>query len=342
MTNPLRAVSGNAITRSQAGQRPSHNIWTRLFFTGIDGFWEGFAVRTRLALSYRLLFCRRRSTRVGCLVHGDESYRRTSKLRCLFCSQRRDSVLRCEKPLKVTPMFRSLIPAFILCSLCTAAAAQTSAPPDSPSPAAGLAKPPTLAEITAAIDERTSSLSGYQSLLQDPNPARALAAAQIMLESGDPNLVRLAMENGLVSPDSSLRAAVMDYYFKSKPTLGIRFTAEAVGDDKLDQLRENILSWNGAMGPDKTGSFSVGVGEFSEKLNCYLWAGAAPDSTDLTDCKVRANAASFSVYLMNQWVDFSPGQDGNFTGGATSNLGRNSYEAHWFVGPLSLTVRLLP
>lgn len=239
-------------------------------------------------------------------------------------------------------MLRMLASALILGCSFTAATAQTSTPSDSPSPAADPAKPKSLAEIMAAIDERTSSLGGFQALLQDPNPARALAATQVMLESGDPSLVRLALENGLVSPDSSLRAAALDYYFKSKPTLGIRFTAEAVDDGKLEQLIENVISWGGAMGPDKTGSFSAAVGDFSEKMNCYLRAGAEPDSTNVADCTARVNAASFSVYLMDQWVDFAPTQDGSFTGGATSNHHSNSNQDSWFAGPLALTVRLLP
>ena len=77
-------------------------------------------------------------------------------------------------------------------------------------------------------------------------------------------------------------------------------------------------------------------------MNCYLWAGAEPESTDAADCILRANAASFSVNLMGQWVDFAPAQDGSFTGGIMSNFRAFPNTAERFVGPLALTVRLLP
>ncbi|WP_258028293.1 hypothetical protein [Cereibacter sphaeroides] len=52
-----------------------------------------------------------------------------------------------------------------------------------------------------------NDLNPYQALLNDPDPARAQAAMQIMLESGDADLTRMALEYGLLSPNPTVQAA---------------------------------------------------------------------------------------------------------------------------------------
>lgn len=43
------------------------------------------------------------------------------------------------------------------------------------------------------VDQQMSNLNPYQELLNNPDPARSLAAMKVMLESGDEALVRMAL-----------------------------------------------------------------------------------------------------------------------------------------------------
>lgn len=71
--------------------------------------------------------------------------------------------------------------------------------------------------MLAEIDRRAGNASGYDALLQDPDPRRSAAAVALMMESGDEALMRKAMSFGLASPESSIRSTTLTYYLQTLP-----------------------------------------------------------------------------------------------------------------------------
>ncbi len=134
------------------------------------------------------------------------------------------------------------------------------------------AQTPSPAEIAAMVDERVSALNPYAELLNDPDPERSLAALQIMLESGDTALTRMALEFGLLSPNPVVRRSAVEAYLKSGPMLSLTFDG---GDDPDANFTSTIRgSYSGSTEPDNTGYWKIKVGEFSAEQGCYMHANA--------------------------------------------------------------------
>lgn len=163
-------------------------------------------------------------------------------------------------------------------------------------------------EMLAEIDRRAGSASGYDALLQDPDPRRSAAAVALMMESGDEALMRKAMSFGLASPESSIRSTTLNYYLKTLPTLALDFDAAEIADDKLPDLEKGVRNLGGALGPNKKGSFSVALGPWSDKDQCYSRVSG-------NSCSARINAQSISVMIGDQWINLNPNAEGNLEGG---------------------------
>lgn len=185
-------------------------------------------------------------------------------------------------------------------------------------------------EMLAEIDRRASSATGYDALLEDPDPRRSVAAVALMMESGDEELMRKAMTFGLTSPEASIRSTALSYYLKTLPTLALDFDAEGVTDDELPELDKAVRSWEGSLGPNKKGSFSVALGPWSEDVQCYTTSSG-------NNCVARINAQSVSVNVADQWVNLNPNAEGNLEGGMTV---KNRF-TNGAYGPLKITVRLV-
>lgn len=188
-------------------------------------------------------------------------------------------------------------------------------------------------EMLAEIDRRAGNASGYDALLQDPDPRRSAAAVTLMMESGSEDLMRKAMSFGLASPESSIRSTALTHYLKTLPTLALDFDATAVTDDQLPELDKAVRSWDGSLGHDKKGSFSVALGPWNEDEQCYGRVGGG------RGCSARINAQSVSVVVANQWINLNPDAEGNLQGGmsVTNQYSGNSDS----YGPLKVTVRLV-
>jgi len=199
-----------------------------------------------------------------------------------------------------------------------------------------------LEELAAKVDERSQILGGYEDFLMDPDPKRAMAALQIMLESGDDGLVQMALNHGLASPDSALRQTALKAYFDGKPSLAVSVTTEGLTDEKntlelMDQVFRNL---NGSWGVNNRGSVSIKVGDYNEELGCNIRAA----SDDI--CATRVNATSVSVYLAShnenrtpsQWVEMILNENGSLEGGLIGTLCRGACSN---TPPLKATIRLI-
>ena len=160
-------------------------------------------------------------------------------------------------------------------------------------------------DLRAQIDERLTGLNEYEALLQDPDPARSMAAMEIMIGSGDPALERMALDHGLYSPNPAVRAAALTAFFGTMPVLEIRLDGAEVEDkDFVVQMNKR-----GSVGRDKVGVWSVRVGAFDPEQACFIWHG-------FTNCAVRVNENSVLVNLTDNWARGALGEDGVVSGDA--------------------------
>lgn len=222
-------------------------------------------------------------------------------------------------------MFRTVFFAIVLAFSGQAAVAQDK---DAETASPGRALTPE--EMLAEIDRRAGTATGYDALLQDPDPRRSAVAVSLMMESGEGELIRKAMSFGLASPEASIRSTALTYYLQTLPTLALDFDAAAVADDELPKLDEAVRSWEGSLGPSKKGSFSVALGPWDEEEQCYSKVSG-------NGCSARLNAQSISVHVTDQWINLNPNVEGNLEGGMSVKH-RFMPDAY---GPLKVTVRLV-
>ncbi|WP_240989123.1 hypothetical protein [Salipiger mangrovisoli] len=174
------------------------------------------------------------------------------------------------------------------------------------------------------IDKRMSDLNPYQELLSDPDPARSLAAMEIMLESGDENLKRMALEYGLLSPISTVKRIAFETFLKTKPIFSIRFDGANI---ESAQYVTRMRDWNGTLDADGIGYWRIPVGEYHEKNRCFGEASYRPN-----DCFVTVNSDGIFLtpYGMNARATIS--DTGSVTGVASLN---NVTE------PVAFTIRII-
>lgn len=126
-------------------------------------------------------------------------------------------------------------------------------------------------ELKAQLEERSSSLSGFEEILADPNPQRVRAAIEIMLDSGDDHLIDIAINAGLQSSDLETRQTALNAFLSKRPSLVVSVQFPASPDLKVES--EFRRATRGSMSPDGNATFGVNVGAFSEEFNCYLHTG---------------------------------------------------------------------
>ncbi|MCB1389205.1 MAG: hypothetical protein KDK12_08740 [Rhodobacteraceae bacterium] len=146
-------------------------------------------------------------------------------------------------------------------------------------------------DIRAMVDRKLTQMNPYQELLNDPDPARSLAALEIMLESGDPTLVRMAMEFGLVSIDPVVRRTALEGYLATGPVLTIQFDGSAVRSPNYEIMaRETAFS--GSMDSARTGYWRIPIDRERRNGSCYMMAG-------LDGCFITVNPDG--VYVSSAW-----------------------------------------
>ncbi|MGH1446998.1 MAG: hypothetical protein ACRBBO_13240 [Cognatishimia sp.] len=161
------------------------------------------------------------------------------------------------------------------------------------------------ADILAQVDQKVSGLNEYQQLLNDPDPARSMAAMEIMLGSGDAALERMALDYGLYSPNPVVRRAALDAFFSTQPTLGIYLT-QTEGDEnrywakKAEEGRGSVLE-------DGRIFFSIQVGKFDDAQNCY-------SRIENTECRVRVSDTDVGITIWGQWHALKLNDQGELVG----------------------------
>lgn len=137
-------------------------------------------------------------------------------------------------------------------------------------PALASAQSLTPEQIAAMVDEKVNAQNPYAELLNNQDPARSLAAMEIMLESGDPKLTRMALEFGLLSTNPSVKRTALESYLNSKPVLSFRFDGSETESTWFDSA---MKGGNATMTPERIGYWNLQVGDFDDAQRCYAHAG---------------------------------------------------------------------
>ena len=125
-------------------------------------------------------------------------------------------------------------------------------------------------ELRALVDERISAADPFLELLNDPDPRRSLAAMELMLESGEPSLVRTAIDFGLLSAVPEVKRAAVIGVLKTRPTLLLKLEPSERPENFETNFRE---ATDGTVLADGTATFKLNVGEFNKEGNCFLLTG---------------------------------------------------------------------
>lgn len=163
----------------------------------------------------------------------------------------------------------------------------------------------TAAEILAEVDKKVSGQNEYHALLNDPDPARSLAAMEIMMGSGDTALERLALEYGLYSPNPVVQRTAIDAYFASQPTLNVYFDA---GNSNSDwRFYKTLTQGGGSILQDGTGFLTVDVGAYDNEQQCYMQKTGEK-------CRARVTDAGVSFLFWDNWFITKLNDQGELVG----------------------------
>lgn len=163
-----------------------------------------------------------------------------------------------------------------------------------------------LDELNAAVDARVSALSTFQDALTDPDPRRALAALQIMIEQGDADQRRMAIRAGLYSTDLAIRSTVLRAILNGKPKLIVNIAP--VGDKVNQYYPRSVAGLYGTLKPDQTATILLSIGAYDSEKDCWSVGNNA--------CRVALTADTVSLFI-DTWGQLTLDTEGNLGGPAT-------------------------
>ncbi|MEL6574220.1 MAG: hypothetical protein AAFQ64_21460 [Pseudomonadota bacterium] len=166
-------------------------------------------------------------------------------------------------------------------------------------------------ELQAQIDARVEALNPYQELLADPDPDRSMAAMDIMITSGDPILVDMAIEFGLLSSNPDVREMALNGFLATGPTLTIAFDGSVTDDSAFRRVL--LGSWQGAEGENSVVYATWKIGPFNEALSCYEFDGYSGQ------CYMRISPGGVSLSGSNLSGQLSNDGSGQLNGTVSIN-----------------------
>lgn len=126
-----------------------------------------------------------------------------------------------------------------------------------------------IADIERMLDEQTANANPYAALLNNPDPVRSLGAMRIMMESGDPQLVDLALEFGLLASDARVRREAVEFYIATKPLLSVLLNGSNIDDGNFKSAVVNSTLY-GIVDTANIGYATLQIGEYDQAKECYI------------------------------------------------------------------------
>ena len=105
---------------------------------------------------------------------------------------------------------------------------------------------------------------------------------EIMLESGDDSLERMALEYGLLSPNPTVKRTALEGFLSTSPVLSIRFDGAKVKDSQYSSRIKR--DWQGTLTSDATGYWRIAVGGYLDDKKCYA------NTFSPNDCFITVNS----------------------------------------------------
>ncbi|UWS78292.1 hypothetical protein N1037_13510 [Phaeobacter sp. G2] len=136
-----------------------------------------------------------------------------------------------------------------------------------------------VADLQAKIDAELSKGNEYVELLNDPDPARALKAMELMLESGDDVLVKAALDYGIYSPDKNVRNLAIKSFLDTSPRLEIQFDGKKADRADLERVIGSLYGLN----PNEDGYAvtTLDIEGYDSDANCYIMKNRIANSSCL-------------------------------------------------------------
>jgi hypothetical protein len=162
------------------------------------------------------------------------------------------------------------------------------------------------ADILGQVEQKTQVTDGYRDLLNDPDPSRSMAAMEVMLESGDTKLQRMALEYGLYSPNPQVRYIALASFFESQPVLRMQMDGSKVKDQ--DYFKSSVQDLAGTVDSAKVGFIALKVGDFDPERSCY-------QHQENNGCFVRISETEVSLNPWNNaWFTVQLDDQGQLVG----------------------------
>ncbi|MDF2142930.1 hypothetical protein [Paenirhodobacter sp. CAU 1674] len=175
-------------------------------------------------------------------------------------------------------------------------------------PAMAGAQSLSLADLQKQIDAEVNKGSEYVVLLNDPDPKRAQAAMKVMLGSGDPDLISIALDHGLYSADSAVRGLALKGLLDTKPRLDVFVTMT----DPDDDLRNSIgKMFSTVPNPEGVATVPILVTGYDAKLDCYT---AEFSMANENKCFIQVRPEAIRARLGYAWTELRLNDDGGLVG----------------------------
>lgn len=163
------------------------------------------------------------------------------------------------------------------------------------------------ADILGKVEQKTQATNEYQKLLNDPDPARSMAAMEVMLESGDTQLQRMALEFGIYSPNPVVKRLALEGHLKTQPVFSIVFDGSKLKANEIEQLKNHVSGLGGSVNDGQKGFASIKVGDFDAAEACYK------ESTH-GKCLFRLDDRGQAIRILQTWIPLAFNDNGELSG----------------------------
>lgn len=179
-------------------------------------------------------------------------------------------------------------------------------------PSIACAQSISLADLQKQIDAETNKAGEYAGVLNDPDPKRARAAMKVMLGSGDPDLVSIALDYGLYSPNLAVRGEAIKGLLDSKPRVDV-FLSMTDPNDSFSQAVDYMF--NTTPTAEGVASVPILITDYDENLDCYL-SDFEKYKSNGNRCFLQVRPEVVRVSLGFGWSEVKMNDDGALIGEA--------------------------
>jgi len=161
--------------------------------------------------------------------------------------------------------------------------------------------------LKAKVAEGDGIRAEYYAIMDDPDPAKAASAVKFMMESGDPELERMARDYAIFSPHAAVQRAALEAFFNGSPRLEIFLDGSALTKDELGWFSSSLGSQNATVDGTQ-GHWIEQVGKFDEDKGCWVYKRSA------NYCLISLSENQVTFYMWQKPVALRLDEDGRLVG----------------------------